>query len=388
MAHKFGVDMFDNETEGPLHGRDSMLNGDQSPMCDQSFRTWAAHAGLNAVTTLALIAHDCADLESLSMLQDGDFDQLGLTVGQSARLRNAVEGTRAQTVASARLQLNHTSRGQTHQSADCLQDEPRRPLAQEEPPSLETLLGALSMHPPLPIAPTATESAAATTTTPAESAAAREPLPSFMNPEIYLTNSRKSGKHLDIVDFVTRGFQCAEEEVLAGTGAYQVIIKSGPAKVKLDSVTPNQWVAANARIMAELVTAGSLKDRGILQYLAYTCKVGDLADRYDWKSVLLYDREYRVAQSHHDFLWGMDIPHIITTCLREKPPPAPAGAKNNLLKQNTKDKVGKERFKNGRVICRMYNQGSCTYNPCKFIHACAVSGCTEKHPESEHKGPV
>jgi hypothetical protein len=64
-------------------------------------------------------------------------------------------------------------------------------------------------------------------------------------------------------------------------------------KPKLENVTPAQFIAANARIMATLIESGRLADTEVLDYLAYTAKVGEMATRYTWGSVLLYDDHYR-----------------------------------------------------------------------------------------------
>ena len=64
----------------------------------------------------------------------------------------------------------------------------------------------------------------------------------------------EKGKHLDICDYVARSGLKIEEEVVASGGLHSIVIKSGPSKVKLETVSPTQWAAANAHIMAELVT--------------------------------------------------------------------------------------------------------------------------------------
>jgi hypothetical protein len=194
-------------------------------------------------------------------------------------------------------------------------------------------------------------------------------------------NRENSNKHLDITDFVSRGMVSQEEDVIAQGGGAKIVIKSGPSKPKLDSVTPTQWVAANARIMAELLSTGALPLADVYQYLAYTCKVGDLAERFEWRSVLLYDREYRTIQANYKFPWATDTPHLGTVLLKEKPPPA------KLANPRTNN------FRPGRKVggitnkepCRLYNRGQCTYERCRYAHVCLVEGCGQGHPEVEHK---
>ena len=70
------------------------------------------------------------------------------------------------------------------------------------------------------------------------------------------------------------------------------IVKTEAKKLKLENISPTQWISANARIMAELLRQGKLQQHQIPLYLSYTAKIGDLALRYAWQSVLAYDNEY------------------------------------------------------------------------------------------------
>jgi len=76
----------------------------------------------------------------------------------------------------------------------------------------------------------------------------------------------------------------------------------------MENISPAQWISANARIMAALLSQGKLLYHQIPNYLAYTAKIGDLALRYSWQSVLLYDSEYRYRQTQHQFDWDKDSP--------------------------------------------------------------------------------
>ena len=61
---------------------------------------------------------------------------------------------------------------------------------------------------------------------------------------------------------------------------------------KLHAVSPALWIVANARIMAALYNSGDLDHITTKDYMAYTVKIGELASRYTWASVLVYDQEY------------------------------------------------------------------------------------------------
>ena len=53
------------------------------------------------------------------------------------------------------------------------------------------------------------------------------------------------------------------------------------------------WIAANARITAALYYSDDLDHGEAKDYMAYTAKIGKLASRYTWASVLAYVQEYR-----------------------------------------------------------------------------------------------
>ena len=117
---------------------------------------------------------------------------------------------------------------------------------------------------------------------------------SWQDPQIFL-ESAASGKsahtHNDITEFVTNS---VEEEVLVGAnGTQQVVIKTGPHRPKLETVTLAQWSVANMAILYRLVEESKLHAGNILDYLSYTTEVCQLVQRYTLVSVLLYDREYR-----------------------------------------------------------------------------------------------
>jgi hypothetical protein len=78
----------------------------------------------------------------------------------------------------------------------------------------------------------------------------------------------------------------------------------------------SEWGAANCRLMHHLLTTGLLARQDIEFYLAYTAKIHDLADKYEWESILEYDFLYRERQAEHVFPWGSLAPdmelHVLT----------------------------------------------------------------------------
>ena len=83
----------------------------------------------------------------------------------------------------------------------------------------------------------------------------------------------------------------SEEEISLGPGT-TLTLTSG-TKPKLHVVSPTMWIAANARITAALYYSDDLDHGEAKDYMAYTAKIGKLASRYTWASVLAYVQEYR-----------------------------------------------------------------------------------------------
>ena len=87
------------------------------------------------------------------------------------------------------------------------------------------------------------------------------------------------------------------------------------SKPKLDKVSPAMWVVANTGIMKAMVAR---PDFCVEQYLTYTEMIGELACRFTWTSVLLFDEEYSQRQAAVGFPWGTEAPHLSTVLLRDR----------------------------------------------------------------------
>ena len=145
------------------------------------------------------------------------------------------------------------------------------------------------------------------------------------------------------------------------------------------------WMAANGRIMAHLLSTGDLDASTTLDYISYTIKIGELACRYTWASVLVYDDEYRTLQAAGGFRWGADTPHLSTVLLREKT--TTLQRHHQLQQQQQQQQQGGLRRRPttaaGKEYCLQFNRGNCTYgNRCNFIHSCLT--CGRDHPAKDH----
>ena len=194
-----------------------------------------------------------------------------------------------------------------------------------------------------------------------------------INPQVYLNSvvgaTRASRSYKKVVDYLPRLQDTSESEFDLGAGV-SLQLGSG-VKRKLESTTPAQWIVANSRIMAELIA--EIPMFNIQDYLAYTVKIGELAQRFTWASVLSYDDEYRRRQSELKYRWGSDSQHLSTITLRERDVSTKSGGKSKLKQQ----KEGK--------YCGYYNSGKeCPFkDECKYAHVCAT--CGKNHRKIDHK---
>ncbi len=261
------------------------------------------------------------------------------------------------------------------------------PIAQQR--LLEKALGFSGAHTQPPPAPVTQPMPAAQ----AGQAAAAGPLQALLMPATpnppghYVMHlDRKPGKadYLDITDFLPLQPQQEEETKLVTESGDGVVLKTGTKKTDLDKVTIPQWNCANMAIMDKLILDGKLSNAGERDYRNYTYIINELAIRYQWQSVLLYDREYRKLQATQGFRWGHTLDHSGKVFLKEKvyqqgktDGQSPGGKGNKSEKQDKWRKSSVE-------VCRNFNEGNCFRDWCKFAHICSVPRCNKPHARTEH----
>lgn len=209
---------------------------------------------------------------------------------------------------------------------------------------------------------------------------------SWRDPQIYLS-AAASGKSApsfhDITDFVTGMVE--EEIIVGGSGSQQIVLKTGPKKIKLENVSLAQWSVANLGILYKLIEEGKLNSHNILDYLSYTTKVCQLVQRFNLVSVLLYDREYRKLQSVHDFRWGTDVPHLHSVHLQPRGPKPHMATSVKAQASNPTKPNSTPLTLDGKVICKLFNsKAGCHFKDCKYVHQCSVSGCYQSHSGVTH----
>ena len=109
--------------------------------------------------------------------------------------------------------------------------------------------------------------------------------PSWSDPQVHITTAtgKSTLTHYDICDFVPHVLE--EEMVVGGLGDQQLVIKSGPTKPRLESLTLSQWSIANLAILYKLANEGKLLGASLMDYLSYSTKICQLVQRFSLVSI-------------------------------------------------------------------------------------------------------
>ena len=204
-----------------------------------------------------------------------------------------------------------------------------------------------------------------------------------MGPQPQKETASKPGKALFINDFVSKADVSTvdeETELLAGNGQRLVLRSSTAKKPKAHEVTLSQWISGNARIMKKLIEEGELDGEQILQYLHYTEKFGDMAQKHTIPSLMLFDERFRKDQAENGTSWADDNYHATLFHLEKRPvSSANKQGKKGGMQRNAESGARK------RVCLDFNNRAGCSWgSECKFPHTCAKVGCEGNHPQYQH----
>ena len=120
------------------------------------------------------------------------------------------------------------------------------------------------------------------------------------------------------------------------------------------------------RLLNHLLTTNQLQRKDTEFYLAYTTKIYEFAEKYEWNSVLSYDYTYREIQAEHNFKWGTFSPHMeLQLLVPKRARQSSAGGRTNTT-GSTED-------------CRIFKaKGSCPFK----------EACRYRHPEAKVKSEI
>ena len=228
----------------------------------------------------------------------------------------------------------------------------------------------------------------------------QSPQSSVLNTDMFLgmgSHGDQKAYH-DIVDFLPKRspYDVSSEgkSVIVQREDGTLFVDQHMSKDKsLDKVTWQQWGEANTLIMSKLMSEGVQP----LEYMSYTTMIHQLAQKYDWISVLRFDREYRKKQANTGKKWGSDMPLLRDVTLIPKVALQPFhgskttfGKKNDAPSQGQRPPGGKKlqkpEFMPKYKLCKGFNESLCSYREkCKFQHFCSVPGCgSSSHGEVNH----
>lgn len=184
-------------------------------------------------------------------------------------------------------------------------------------------------------------------------------------------DARAGESHKSVSAFITNSLSHVDVHPSAiSVGGNKISIEQQPTKTRFDKLSPHQWAIGNARILCELMRTNDLSMEGVRQYLAYTIQISELAERFEWRSVLKYDHDYRLKIAATKLPWGTDFPFLAALHLRDK-----------IDDDNDRAYVRKNK-RATKEPCRLFSRGHCPYgNKCIFIHSSALP--TQSNPEAK-----
>ena len=193
------------------------------------------------------------------------------------------------------------------------------------------------------------------------------------------TGTSASCKSYDIRDFITTMPTEGREGGSIKVGDVELnLVESKP---KLDSVTPLQYMEASLWILHEMALKDGANLPQVLQYVGYLVKIANMGQRFQWKSVIKYDAEYRKAQAEAGFPFGADSSFMMQLFLRDRPA---ADAKPSPQSNSSSRPQTLFDPRSGKPVCGRFNTpAGCKLPHCKFAHVCRA--CYGTHSINGHK---
>jgi hypothetical protein len=200
----------------------------------------------------------------------------------------------------------------------------------------------------------------------------------FMDPRTILTMRSKNQKAVHITTFLTekskRRRQNKRKEFIlrTGTGDPETLVLKTEEEHPYLGIYIEEWSAANMRLLNHLLQSGALRRDEIEFYLAYTTKIYEFAEIYEWNSVLHFDFTYRELQAEHTFKWGTFSPHMEMQIL------VPKRARHQ---PSTHAQPGSQPNTHAREDCRIFKaKGSCPFGTnCRYRHPNPLNNKASSH---------
>lgn len=285
------------------------------PEKDFNFEEWARENGLTRKTTSALRQEDLHTQAALSLLTTQDIELLGLTLGQrkflAKSLRDLQQGHSGTHEPGPSLPRPHSGAGPAQpaaQVAAAASGVQQHQGLRDAGKRFDNLFSAEPQSPPGPDQG-ATSCLNTGFSVPTDcmdkNIAKSAPITEF-DPRSILTLKAVTNKATHITSFLTekakKRRQKRRDVVYNGDTDKLVVIDDD--KHPYSGITIGEWGAANCRLMNYLLQSGKLARGEVEYYLAYTAKIYDFLEKYEWESILDYDHDYREKQAEHGVAWG------------------------------------------------------------------------------------
>jgi hypothetical protein len=128
------------------------------------------------------------------------------------------------------------------------------------------------------------------------------------DPRMLLTVKASSRKAEKIVSFlperVKERLQRRRRDKLTLTQAEDGTVSLKPNEQEAYAISMAEWGAANMRLLSHLLRKGDLAYKDVEFYLSYTMQIYELADKFEWPSIMEFDSRYRELQAEYNFHWG------------------------------------------------------------------------------------
>ena len=248
-----------------------------------NFDEWANNIGLKRPATQTLRNEDLTSKETLILLEQKDMKELGLSMGTIKFIQKQID------------------QWKNVKDTEPVSTESVDPVVED---NTDILDGAGKTFDVL------------FSDSPPPSGKEKSELFGQMDPRAILTLKSQTNKAVHITQFLTekckRRRQNKRKEFVLKAGT----VNSETLVLKTDDEHPylgiymEEWGAANMRLLNHLLASKKLRREDIEFYLAYTTKIFQFAEKYEWNSVLNYDHAYRELQAEHQFQWGTFSPSM------------------------------------------------------------------------------
>ena len=345
------------------------------------FSDWANDIGLNEETISVMHDHALDCMKAIRVISEKDIKGLKLRMGQKAILVAGVLS--AQNISNSSTGPSDPQQlGPPGDSAE----PPTQDADDSGPMDLETLRKDPKVKELLKLLPPGTLPALAK-----PNDQDQPPHGNYCYKANLFLQPTEPVKYHDITENMPLSYDSVDEEVVTAKDGVEMVLRTAgrAAKIPLSKVSVANWNLANYNIMYKLLREGALGHEQIPEYLGYSVKIMEFLNLFDWKSILVYDREYRKKQASFHFKWGSDPPHLSTSLL--VPKFLVKTAETSAHKSTFRDKAPERRpaqptTSKGQIICKSFNsKGGCKFgHNCKYAHVCLTPGCEKEHPQFSH----